>query len=96
MQIVTESTSQRTRRIAVDHDTQEMSRLYQPVQRMPREARAVHGVDHVLNANAPVSNYNTNTSGSVSFLRVEAEQVVADASLQSRLESLCEALRSRY
>ena len=96
MQIVTESLNARTRRIAIDHDTQEMSRLYQPIQRMEREARAVHGVDHVLNAAAPVSNYNANTLGKVSFVRVEPEQVVSDGRLQSTLESLCEALRSRY
>jgi hypothetical protein len=133
MQIVTERTSQRTSRIATNHDTQEMSRIYQnsspqnsspqnsspqnlswqnasqkhaeqptaPIQRMEREARGVHGVDHVLNMAAPVSNYNTNTLGNVSFMRVEeernaAERIVADDRLQVKLESLCEALRSRY
>ncbi len=107
MQIVTESTNTRALRIALDHDTQEMTRLYQPsIQRMEHphkvhshtehRARAVHGVDHVLSAAAPVSNYNTNTIGGVSFIRVENERIVEDVQLQSKLESLCEALRSRY
>jgi hypothetical protein len=90
-------TTARSHRIAIDHDTQEMSCAFQPaLQRIERETRGVHGVEHVMRAAAPVSNYNTNTYGGVSFMRVEPERIVADDQLQSKLESLCEALRSRY
>jgi len=66
-----------------------------------REDRGTTGVEHVLLSTAPASNYNTNTVGHVSFVRMPhssdaPERVVADDTLQARLENLCEALRSKY
>ena len=65
--------------------------------------RSTHGIEHVLNLAAPISNYNTNTIGRTTFQRVEpmsrlgaAEHVVDDPRLQSKLEALCESLRARY
>jgi hypothetical protein len=69
----------------------------------PSEGRSARSIEHLLNANAPVSNYNTTTYGRITFQRLpessterRTEKIVEDGDLQSRLESLCESLRSRY
>jgi hypothetical protein len=62
--------------------------------------RSVSGIEHMLTANAPLSNYNTTTLGRLTFRNVKAQQpverIVTDETLQTKLESLCESLRAKY
>jgi hypothetical protein len=87
-----------------EHDLQEVAnRFPKPQSRETTyrpEERSARGIQHLLNGGVQVSDYNTNTFGSVTFRRIEEtpkmEKLVADGDLQSRLESLCATLRSRY
>ena len=76
-----------------------------PTENRQSEGRSARSIEHLLNSGAPVSNYNTNTYGRVTFHRLneqprnehpQMEKLVTDVDLQSRLEALCESLRSQY
>jgi hypothetical protein len=81
---------------AVQHDMQEVAA------RFNRPQVAAFGVETLLKTGAQNSDFNTTTMGKVTFRRVEAltasraEIVTADERLQSKLEMLCDSLRSRY
>jgi hypothetical protein len=73
------------------------------IETYPSEGRSARSIEHLLNASAPVNNYNTTTYGRITFQRLpehsierRTERIVEDGDLQTRLESLCESLRSRY
>ena len=66
---------------------------------IPQE-RSQRGIENLLASMGPVSDYNTNTMGRVSYRTVDplprAEIVSKDARLQTRLEELCSTLRARF
>jgi hypothetical protein len=70
--------------------------------RFNRPQVAAFGVETLLKTGAANSDFNTTTMGKVTFRRVEpltanrAEIVTADERLQSKLQLLCDSLRSRY
>ena len=81
---------------AVQHDMQEVAA------RFNRPQVAAFGVETLLRTGAQNSDFNTTTMGKVTFRRVEAltanraQIVTSDEQLQSKLEMLCDSLRSRY
>jgi hypothetical protein len=81
---------------AVQHDMQEVAA------RFNRPQVAAFGVETLLKTGAQNSDFNTTTMGKVTFRGVEpltasrAQIVTADQQLQSKLEMLCDSLRSRY
>ena len=81
---------------AVQHDMQEVAA------RFNRPQVAAFGVETFLRTGAQNSDFNTTTMGKVTFRRVEAltanraQIVTSDEQLQSKLEMLCDSLRSRY
>ena len=81
---------------AVQHDMQEVAA------RFNRPQVAAFGVETLLKTGAQNSDFNTTTMGKVTFRRVEpltanrAQIVTSDEQLQSKLEMLCDSLRSRY
>lgn len=81
---------------AVQHDMQEVAA------RFNRPQVAAFGVETLLKTGAANSDFNTTTMGKVTFRRVEAltanraQIVTSDEQLQSKLEMLCDSLRSRY
>lgn len=80
-------------------DQQEVVAKFPRAKQAATQDLSVRGVSHILASNAPSSDYNTTTFGRTVFHRVEPLQkeiVSQNQQLQSRLEMLCDALRSRY